>query len=97
MNLKFELFVSRFSAEEVKKETEQVEKLSDHRLFGWLNCFSVKRNLPILVDVQRRSDETGKPFSIDVIHGLKVFAMLWVILAHTYGLINPQNHGKLGG
>lgn len=81
--------------EEEKKEAELIEQLGDHKLFTWLNCFSIKRNLPILVDVKKSTDETGK-VNIDVMHGIKVFAMLWVILAHTYGLINPQNHGKSG-
>lgn len=81
--------------EEEKKKVEQVQQLSNHRLFTWLNCFSIKRNLPILMDVKKSADETSKPLNIDVMHGIKVFAMLWVILAHTYGLINPQNHGKL--
>ena len=83
-----------FLVEEEKKEAEQIENLNDHKLFTCLKCFSVQQNLPILFDVRRSGDKTSKPFSIDVMHGIKVFAMLWVILAHTYGLINPQNHGK---
>lgn len=66
---------------------------SNNILFTWLSCFSIQRNLPILVNVNNRSND--KSFTnIDVMHGIKVFAMCWVILGHTYGLINPENHGE---
>ena len=59
-----------------------------------MNCFSIRRNLSNLVDLSDKTNKEDKIYSIDIMHGLKVFAMSWVIVGHTYGLINPEIHRK---
>lgn len=65
--------------------------VNKYRLFGWLKCFSFQQNLSILATLSRLSNDRG--ISIDVLHGIKVFAMSWVILGHTHGLLNPEIQG----
>lgn len=45
--------------------------------------------------VTSKDSTTTPPRSLGVIHGLRVVTMAWIILGHTYGLVNPQIHSEL--
>lgn len=55
-----------------------------------LSCFSVKRNGTAILNL----DEGTTGDSLSMIHGLRVMTMAWIILGHTYGLVNPQIHSE---
>ena len=71
-----------------------------------MKCFSIKRNAAALLNLD--SDQTssggklmnnqalptgkGDSNELAVLHGLRVVTMSWIILGHTYGLVNPQVH-----
>lgn len=53
-----------------------------------IKCFSLRRNATLILNLDSEKSESSLP----VIHGMRVFTMAWIILGHTYGLVNPQLH-----
>lgn len=49
---------------------------------------------PAPPSVTSKDSTTTPPTSLGVIHGLRVVTMAWIILGHTYGLVNPQIHSE---
>lgn len=58
-----------------------------------LKCFSARKNAALLLSMPSGDKDpttAGSGSSIDAIHGLRVLTMGWVIMGHTYGLVNPE-------
>lgn len=57
-----------------------------------LRCFSLKSNLKVIGKLsQPAASGRERPLAdIKVIHGLRTFAMIWIIFGHTIGLVNPE-------
>lgn len=57
-------------------------------------CLLSHSSPPAPPSVTSKDSATTPPRSLGVIHGLRVVTMAWIILGHTYGLVNPQIHSK---
>lgn len=55
-----------------------------------VRCFSIQRNGAAILNLE--DGKNGE--SLAIIHGLRVVTMAWIIMGHTYGLVNPQIHSK---
>lgn len=55
-----------------------------------MRCFSIRKNGAAILNLEDGSSGG----SLAVIHGLRVITMAWIILGHTYGLVNPQIHSE---
>ena len=64
--------------------------LECHQFLRILKCFSLASNVKHILNM----DSSDKTCSLGVIHGLRVLTMAWIIMGHTYGLINPSIHSN---
>ena len=62
-----------------------------------LLCFSFRKNAQAILSIESSSIDSSKSKqdTLPIIHGLRVITMAWIILGHTYGLVNPHIHSKL--
>ena len=75
------------------KDADSLDSQSVGDCSQWVRslcCFSLTRNGAAILSL----DESKSSESLGVIHGLRVVTMAWIILGHTYGLVNPQTHSE---
>lgn len=98
---------SIFMSSEGRREEEEVAKNDTcceiFRLF--LVCFSLKKNLKDiskhancrelnLNSNQRSNNNNNVMGDVKVIHGVRTLTIMWIIFAHTIGLVNPEMMSK---
>lgn len=61
-----------------------------------LLCFSFKKNAGNILSIEPsgESSNSKQQDTLPVIHGLRVLTMAWIIMGHTYGLVNPHIHSE---
>lgn len=90
------------SNEEERKEEEVVTSCEIFRLF--LICFSLKKNLKEIskyahnqksnLDSNNGMNNNNVMGDVKVIHGIRTLTIMWIIFAHTIGLVSPEMMSK---
>ncbi|XP_074599370.1 nose resistant to fluoxetine protein 6-like [Brevipalpus obovatus] len=56
-----------------------------------VNCFSIVKNAKSLLSMTRDGKKSSEE-NLSHIHGIRVLTMAWIILGHTFGLVNHSNY-----